>query len=131
MIINMIAAGRGGDPEIDVKSSYVTASRTNTSTMSFSGLSVENGETLVGLNIVYTGTLGTNAGDVNSMVVLQDGTGWRAWKAMANQGAVVMTSSLLSSFVKTGETGGTITLDSGFSFLSGTYNITPIVAALR
>ena len=128
MILNMI--GRGGTPKTDVKDTYVSATRTNSTTISFSGLPVESGETLVGLNIVYHDTPGTNTGDVNCLVVLQDGTGWRAWMAMENQGALIMMSTVLTAFEKSGETGGTLTLSSGWNFLSGTYYVMPIVAAL-
>lgn len=99
--------------------------------MSYSGLDVRSGETLVGLWIVYQGVESTTQWDVNAVEILQSGTGWNLVYALSVAGGGVnMNISSLVTFDKNGETAGTLTLGNQLNFIDGEYRVAPIVASL-
>lgn len=130
MILNMlsVAGGTTGNPQLDLKTQSVTTTRTSEKVMSFSGLDVDSDETLVGFLIVYQGTPSTSNGQVDGMMVMKFDDGWYSWhpiKGSNNEPTFTLVTT--NTFVKSGETGGTLTITLMFDFLEGTYAVTPIV----
>lgn len=127
----VVSVSATGTPALTVKTgSSVTATVDSSKVVSFSGLSVSTGETLVGVVINKQGTPSTTSTVINCMMVLQNGSGWKLYVAGTTNSAAIMTASNDVSFSKSGETGGTVTITDIFTFASETYNVYPIVASV-
>lgn len=123
----------GGTPVVRFKNTGVSTSRTDATEISFSGLDVDSGETLIGVHLAHQGTPSANTTAINTLYVIPDGDGWKFLRADAiNGNALVVAQISQMTFEKSGETGGTITSSNPISlFLDGTYLVWPIVGTVE